>query len=112
MPILTNIIMRFFREETMNNSELKSLLSKLRKLTLEYRLTEKDIVSSHICTVEIAVNLTEMYLEENRSILKSERRWFDACYYLSYTFSDESEWIEIVNLYCSLSDEMHLRKFI
>jgi hypothetical protein len=95
----------------MSNNELKFLILRLRELTLEYRLTENDNISNHISSVEIALNLTEMYLDEKRNILKSERIWFDACYNLSYTFSSDSKWSEVVNLYCSLSDEMHLRKF-
>jgi hypothetical protein len=95
----------------MNNSELHSHLLRLRDLTIRYRLTEKENISSGLGIVEIAVNLVEMYLLENRKILKQEKIWFNACYNLVYTFSSDSEWEEIPNLYCELVDEMEARNF-
>ena len=95
----------------MNNTELHSHLLRLRDLTIRYRLTEKENISSDIGIVEIAVNLVEMYLLENRRIVKHEKIWFNACYNLDYAFSSDSEWGEIPNLYCKLVDEMEARNF-
>ena len=95
----------------MNNFELKELIQQIRDLILQYRTIETQNISSHISSVEIAVNLTEMYLYEQRNILKCERIWFEACYHLMYVFDSDSKWFDISNLYCNLSDEMNDRKF-
>ena len=95
----------------MDNAELHNHLIRLRELIIQYRLNEKENICSDISIVEIAVNLVEMYLVENRKILKQEKIWFKACYNLDYNFLSDSEWAGISDLYCELVDEIESRNF-
>ena len=89
----------------MKNIDCNNLVLKLRLRLAEYRIYKKDsIVSTHVNTVEIAVNLVDFGLKEKRVVTKEEEMWFKGSYYVQLVFED-SEWEDISTMYEQLINQ-------
>lgn len=70
---------------------LETEVNRLRQRLCEYRLAREDQnISTHINAIDIVLALTELGLNDGRSINEQEKNWFRARLYLSYVF-DGSE---------------------
>lgn len=84
--------------------DVKTILKSLRTRLIEYRVykeNSKTQISGHIASLEIALNLAELGVYENREIYSLEQYWFKADYYIRLVL-ENSEWEDMADLY----DEM------
>lgn len=77
----------------MSNTELELIILELRKFTISEREKKsiRKIDIFFINTIEIACNLTELGITQNRSIEKSEQYWFEGSYHLNFWDSEIEE---------------------
>ncbi len=84
--------------------DIKEIVKLLRNRLIEYRnykVQSNTVISGHVGSLEIALNLAEFGVYENREIYPLEQYWFKADYYIRLVF-ENSEWEDLADLY----DEM------
>lgn len=91
---------------------MEELCNKLRKRLTEYRYARRDKeVSTHIISIEIALGLVELSLNESRNIRLEEEQWFNASYYIQMVL-EGSEWEDISDMYMDLKDAVESQNYL
>lgn len=91
---------------------MEETIKLFRKRLSEYRFKRiEEEVSLHVNAMDIALNLAEYALRENRKIDKNELKWFDAGLQLEYVFGG-SEWEDLLDYYEELHKKLLIKNFI
>lgn len=84
--------------------EIEEIILNLRKRIAEFKETELYKINKNfrfdIRAIEIALNLSELRFDNNRSILESEQYWFKGGYLIANDLT--GEWEDISFLYNKL----------
>ena len=74
----------------MTDLELKEIIARLREYTFSERQlnSERKIDIFFINAIEIACNLTELGLSQQRQIKKDEEYWFEGSYHMNFWDAD------------------------
>jgi hypothetical protein len=90
------------------------LTDKLRNRLTDFRNSDLHKNSKiYRCTtrlIEIALNLSELTVENEVVINSSDKHWFEGSYLIDHDFN--GEWSDISDLYSQLIDELIDKKYI
>lgn len=92
---------------------LGAVVSKLRRRVIEYRWHTRFETKMHqaVDYIEIALNLAELSIVQNRAISTEEESWFHEGWPVVHSL-EETEWEDIIDLYRTMTFKLTERNWM